>query len=430
MKWGLLGPEHLAGSRRTRTLGLGAAVRRFNQLAVPGVGGVWFAKQLFLATLGVAVAERLRQNSRNVKTLEVANAVEALACWVAFQSNGWQRDARLRGVQKLAGKAGLTFAKLRQPRFYVTQPMRMATVEALVDLGFVHPGSTRFNSFRCTDSGRDLVEAATSEYRPYHTTVEDYLVRLAFESAPLTVTRPLQLALSPIEPLASVACDLIRSRLCEGAGGNKYAARRKNGLAWVSSLHPDKPTSWKAQPPTIEKDHWNDLRLGALFFQARDAAIDVLIEIETAVARTNAQAIASTAAAEIPAVQKQLGKLHDAAQRFLDEHADPTEGKIATIFCKDGIVADPAQIIRNLVTRDRRVLQLRSDNIVPGSAFVGRPQADDADEDAVGPGSENVSRVPVPEGISSRVQNLYLLELDLNHRLGTFLNPLPDEEAA
>jgi hypothetical protein len=429
MDWGLLGPEHLAGSRRTRTLGLGAAVRRFNQLAVPGLGGVWFAKQLLLATLGVVVAERFRQLSRNVKTLEVANAVEALACWGAFQSNGWQRDARLRGVQKLAGKTDLTFAKLRQPRFYVTQPMRMATVEALVDLGFVHPGSTRFNSFRSTESGRDLVEAATSEYRPYHMTVEDCLVRLAIESAPITVTRPLQLALSPIEPLASVACDLIRSRLCEGAGGNKYAARRKNGLAWVSSLHPGKPTSWKAQPPTIEKDHWNDLRLGALFFQARDAAIDVLIEIETAVARTNAQAIVSTAAAGIPAVQKQLGKLHDAAQRFLDEHADPTEGKIATIFCKDCIVADPVQIIRNLVTRDRRVLQLRSDNIVPGSAFVGRPRADDADEDAVGPGSENVNRVPVPEGISSRVQNLYLLELDLNDRLGTFLNPLPEEAA-
>ncbi len=430
MEWGLLGPEHLAGSRRTRTLGLGAAVRRFNQLAVPGLGGVWFAKQLVLATLGVAVAERLRQNSRNVKTLEVANAIEALACWGAFHSNGWQRDGRLRGVQKLAGKAGLTFAKLRQPRFYVTQPMRMATVEALVDLGFVHPGSTRFNSFRCTESGRDLVEAATGEHRPYHTTVEDYLVRLAAESTPITVTRPLQLALSPIVPLAPVACDLIRSRLCEGTGRNKDAARRKNGLAWVSSIDPDKPANWKTQPPTIDKDHWNDLRLGALFFQTRDAAIDVLIEIETAVARKDAQTIAPAAAAEIPAVQKQLRKLYDAAQRFLDENADPTEGKIAGNFCKDCTVADPAEIIRNLVRRDSRVLQLRGSHIVPGSAFVGRPQADDADEDAVGPGSENVGRIPVPEGISSRVQNLYLLELDLNHRLGTFLNPLPDEEAA
>src|ERR1700733_13058051 len=104
MHWGLLGPEHLAGSRRTRALGLGSAVSQFNQLAVPGIGGVWFAKQLFLATLGVIVADRLRVLGASVKTIEAANAIEALACWGAFESNGWKRDARLRGIQKLFGK--------------------------------------------------------------------------------------------------------------------------------------------------------------------------------------------------------------------------------------------------------------------------------------------------------------------------------------
>ena len=54
--------------------------------------------------------------------------------------------------------------------------MRMATVEALVDLGFVEPGSQRFNSFRRTQAGMDLVEAATAEYSPYNATVEDYLL--------------------------------------------------------------------------------------------------------------------------------------------------------------------------------------------------------------------------------------------------------------
>ncbi|WP_148300880.1 hypothetical protein [Asaia platycodi] len=125
MRWGLLGPEQLAGSRRTRTLGLGAAVRKFNQLAVPGLGGVWFAKQLFLATLGVRIADRLRLSSTNVKAIEIANAVEALACWCAFRNNGWTSDSRLRGRQKLTGTDDLTFSRLRQPRFYVTQPMRM-----------------------------------------------------------------------------------------------------------------------------------------------------------------------------------------------------------------------------------------------------------------------------------------------------------------
>jgi hypothetical protein len=39
MLWGLLGPEKLSSERRTRTLGLGAAVREFNDLAVQ----VWVA---------------------------------------------------------------------------------------------------------------------------------------------------------------------------------------------------------------------------------------------------------------------------------------------------------------------------------------------------------------------------------------------------
>jgi hypothetical protein len=57
LTWGLIGPGALPSERRVRTLGVAASVRRFNELAVPGIGGVWFGKQLFLATLGVKVAE-------------------------------------------------------------------------------------------------------------------------------------------------------------------------------------------------------------------------------------------------------------------------------------------------------------------------------------------------------------------------------------
>ena len=84
--WGLLGPEFLPNARRTRTLGLGASVRRFNDLAVPGLGGVWYGKQLLLATLGVAVAEAARSQGVKVQNIEVANAIEALACWLALKA--------------------------------------------------------------------------------------------------------------------------------------------------------------------------------------------------------------------------------------------------------------------------------------------------------------------------------------------------------
>ena len=77
MTWGLLGPEKIESVRRARSLGVAAAVRAFNDLAVPGLGGVWFGKQIVLATLGVYLAEKVSAKHSNIK---VANAVEALAC--------------------------------------------------------------------------------------------------------------------------------------------------------------------------------------------------------------------------------------------------------------------------------------------------------------------------------------------------------------
>jgi hypothetical protein len=79
-------------------------MRKFNQLAVPRLGGVWFAKQIFLATLGVRVADRLRPISANVKAIEIANAVEALACWCAFNSNGWTSDPGCAAVRNWPAK--------------------------------------------------------------------------------------------------------------------------------------------------------------------------------------------------------------------------------------------------------------------------------------------------------------------------------------
>lgn len=433
--WGLLGPEHLAGQRRTRALGLGAAVRKFNQLAVPGLGGVWFAKQLALATLGVAIADRLRLSSRNIKTIEVANAIEALGCWCAFEANGWQRDPRLRGVQKLRNKAQFTFAQLRQPRSYVTQPMRMATVEPLVDLGFVLAGSQRFNSFHCTDAGQDLVTAGTNGFRPDNAALEDYLVRLATTNEPIRSTPRLRQGLSQLEPLPPAARDLLRSRLCLGAGDSPNASRRKNALAWLSS---NPTTDWNQKPVGIDPDHWDDLRLGARFFVVRDAAIELLNAIEDLMAKRHLARFPVTAAVQREDVQRELDHLEQCAGSYLgDRTRDPTEAGMATSFCRACTDEDPAQVVRFLTRRDDRVLLLRGDEILRGPAFDDRAHAADAEEDAQndpqedaeGPGAENARRVPVPEGISPRIRNLYLLQLDLTGNLGAFLAP-PARETA
>lgn len=120
MTWGLSGPEQLDGERRTRTLDIGAAVREYNERAVPGMGSVWYAKQLFLAMLGIALAQKLRERKSNVSNIDAANAIEALGCYYALKQNNGQGDARVRGSEKLRGKANFNFKTLCKPGFYVS----------------------------------------------------------------------------------------------------------------------------------------------------------------------------------------------------------------------------------------------------------------------------------------------------------------------
>jgi hypothetical protein len=85
--------------RRTRTLEVGSAVRAFNDFAVPGMGGVWFGKQLMLSLLGVALAGRPDGRSR-VRNIEMANAIEALAYCLC----------QLEKVVSLHARPGIDFA--------------------------------------------------------------------------------------------------------------------------------------------------------------------------------------------------------------------------------------------------------------------------------------------------------------------------------
>ena len=280
--WGLLGPEFLPNTRRNRTLRLGASVRRFNDLAVPGLGGVWYGKQLLLATLGVAVAEAARSQGVKVQNIEVANAIEALACWLAFKSNGWSSDSRLRGNTKLQGKDNFSFRRVRQRNFYVTQPMRMATVQALPALGFVESDSARFNAFCCAEGGSNFIEQATRKYSPYKRSVIGHLTKWVLgESDKLENSLPLIQALSPLDSLSDDAIQLLRERLIQGGIESREDKRRRgNALAWVESLRKNRPDrlTWALRPQEISEDHWRDLQAGALFFEAREPQLPLSMQ--------------------------------------------------------------------------------------------------------------------------------------------------------
>lgn len=426
--WGLLGPEFLQSARRTRTLGLNASVRRFNDLAVPGLGGVWFGKQLLLATLGIYVAEKARSSGSVVQNIEMANATEALACWLAFEDNDWNRDSRLRGSTKLHGKDFSCFQRVRQRNFYVTQPMRMATVQALPALGLVDSDSSRFNAFQCLEAGRNFVETALDGFRPGNRTVVDHLTCWAQRKDVGVSSDKLREALSPLTPLPAKAIPILRERLIQGGlETTEEKARRCNALAWAEALrrNPDTHAAWSEKPPEITQDHWHDLRAGALFFGTRDAALKVL-DVAEAHIGNQAQGQRLPLKGKLPdALIGPLETLKAAAKQYLDF----TEmDKPAAEFCHESIHREPAEVLRALVSRDGQVLRMNGDEIRPGPAFRESPGlAESEGEDPEIPQAENNL---FPSDVSYRMQNLFLLNLDMHHELDGWLQPQPSGDAA
>lgn len=408
--WGMLGPEHLSSSRRSRTLGLGAAVRQFNELAVPGLGGVWFGKQVMLAMLGLRVAELAREKGAKASNIEVANAIEALACLFEFKRNKWKRDGRLRGNTKLqGGDDDYRFSRLKQRNFYVTQPMRMTTVQALPSLGFVRSDSARFNAFRSTETGRDFIEQADIA-------VLDKLVKWIGGSIKVDSKSMID-ALSPVQPLSTAAASMLVEALRHGQlGSAESRQRRSHALAWVERLRNQGniAPSWATKPPEITDEHWRDLKAGAKLFTLRDAAINVLDDLEGDLGSRTKPAF--RLGSELPgSVKSGLDTLRILASEYLKlGHPQPD----ADLFCKE-CQSEATRVLGRLVERDGRVLRMAGDEILPSMAYTGRPPAIiSQDDDADQPDTATLS---LPEGISYRVGNLYLLNLDLNGGLDTWL---------
>lgn len=434
--WGLLGPEFLQSMRRTRTLGLGASVRRFNDLAVPGLGGVWYGKQLLLATLGVAVAEEARSRGAKVQNIEMANAIEALSCWLAFKNNDWSGDARLRGKTKLQGKDDFSFRQVRQRNFYVTQPMRMATVQALPALGFVESDSARFNAFRCikqidvfrekhekTKERFAFVEEVTKAFKPHGRTVIDHLTKWVLgESDKIENSPPLLEVLSPLKPFPQGAIPLLRERLIQGGNEtDEDKKRRGNALAWVESLRNEKTASltWAQRPQEISEEHWYDLQAGALFFKTREAAIATLDAAETYMGNQSTEQSLSLKNKIFDPLKSPIEKLTHAAEEYLNFTSVDEDAKT---FCRECVNDEPVSILRALVKRDGHVLRLVGGEIKPGPAFRGSATQvgpdDGEDQETLQTGD-----TPLPEGISYRVRNLYMLNLDMHGELDEWLSP-------
>jgi len=425
MVWGMLGAGRSISERRTRTLEVGGVIKEFNNRAVPDLGNLWYAKQLFLALLGVHIAERAREEVKfRVTNIEVANAIEALGCIIAFGYCTWTQHERLLGSTKMRGKHDHSFRSMRHRDFYVTQPMRMGMLQPLLAFGLVKAKTTRFNDYYCTPEGVALLNIEC-EGTQLITKLLNWVTKGA--TAP-EHNESYRNILSQLEPLSKKTLLQIKASIelgnasvasPDGSAIHK-PQRRSNALRWVQVLQsdPNQEIDWKRKPVEIEQDHWSDLQAGALFTNARDAAMKVLDDLEVSVAqRTDHRFPVSELKATF---EKHLAPLRDAARKFLD--LDYSLINEATRFCAECNDSDSVQLIINLVKRDERVLRFSQSQIVPGAAF--RSYASVASYTSEIEVAEPPKGLKLPLGTSYRIRNLYWLNVDLNLADAQTLNSL------
>jgi hypothetical protein len=425
--WGILGPGRIESVRRVRTLQLAATTRDFNERAVPGLGGVWFGRQLFLATLGLRVAERATARGSRAGKIAVANAIEALACWLAIKGGLRAGERRVRGTTLLAGKADLSFRSVSRPGFYVSQPMRMGTVNALPALGFVDAAGSRFSAFSCNADGDAFIGAVAEGCRPYGRELVEHLAMWVCGETDQVSTDAMCRALAPVRRLPPRARELLHTRLEQGAAGEAAAERTRRGdaLCWVRARRRGAPAvAWDVRPAEItQADHWGDLHAGALFFIARDAALAVLDALELEIA-TPERRVAIGGALPRP-VQAGLATLRDAAAAFL-RTGHPAEE--AQRFCTECIALSGAEVLGHLLDRDGRILRRLGDQACPGPAFRGGVR--ETDDESPAPAAAPPPDDPAwPAGISQRIHNLWWLGLDLDGLMDSWLLPTGGETA-
>lgn len=384
--WGILQPSDIPSARRLQSLGLTRAIRRFNDKAVPGMGGLWFAMPLIWSMLGIRVARKLE---RGPGPIQSANAVEALAMKLALKDRDDKEFLRLKGRRNLP-RVGWAFEDLRKPGAYVTQPFRQTCTQPLVTLGLVEGTSGRFSSFHLTRDGERLLaplEAISSE-------IETWV------GGGKRNDWDVLSAILPTASLPDTVCKEITRRIYgDGAEAERRKAIRDVGGRLTSDGVLD------ASPGGLAQDHLIDIRGGIATVRLRFAALQVLSAVEDRIAKRRDDGLSpELALAEASLDDRIRIKISACIAEALRAapHIEAAREAESAAFLRDCRTADG--LLQRLARRDGVVIVLRDDVLAPGPAFG----ADAVAEEGLAPKASGVPELP-------RISNLLGLTAELSN---------------
>ncbi|EAT08882.1 DNA polymerase III subunit epsilon [Sphingomonas sp. SKA58] len=345
------------------------------------------------AVLAIALCEdeEVQVHCRSPRRLQTANAIEARVMWTALRKGGDM--SRGIGHRKLAnrGEGDATFRALARQGAYVTQPLRMRTVQALPALGFVSSGGTRFNDYSLAEPGGEICEIYRREYNALKRWMMEY-------ESPKSLKH-----LFPSGKVREEARQIIQRQLLErGRDSNRRRALQELGMRGAALL-----ASAKACPPPLSRDHFADIRAGIAFIDLRDAALAVLNQVENYLQKQGGRPSKATCGqlARNTAVAEKLAFLTSTAKQMLD-HVDSSSGHSAHSFARI-CLGSATNVISSLARRDGTVVIEQGDHLFLGPAAGGEIEESTAAENH-SMSEENDYPPQLP-----RIANFYALLEDL-----------------
>jgi hypothetical protein len=415
--WFSPAPSEVSSSRISLDFNLRAADLFFRELVVPGLGRIWFARQLSWPMAALKLHEELASHGSNApKPTAICHGLEALACKLEYLVDPQDASRRILGRRAFgrdSDREVWSFPRLRQAINYVRNTHRQAATRAIrVDGGLGFARGSRFDLLEMEPVGRALANAFLEQrVGQGGTSLRKWLLGWLNGNHEISsVPRTLLEALSP-EHATDNERALVRSRLL-GTSESEKRQRLARAVGRAADL------------PDIEDDVIVRLReaghleqaneivaaraFGAVLDRARDAVAHLTRAVEPARGGVKLVTLASD-----PALRKSIKNFRWVSNNYINQ-ANTAGVKEATSrsFADAIVAADDSEAIRLLVRRADEVLWLADGSVVRGPLFRivdGSDETRDLED-----GAESIE--PDRTGRTFRIANLHSLLRDVDQR--------------
>lgn len=417
--WYSPAPSEVSSSRISLDFNLRAADLFFRELVVPGLGRIWFARQLSWPLASLALhEERSRNGSNSLKPTGICHGIEALACKLEYLNDPQRRSRRILGRRAFGRDAEQevwSFLRLRQATNYVRNTHRQAATRAIrLDDGLGFARGSRFDLLELEPVGRALANAFLEQrVGKGGTSLRKWLLGWINGDREVSgSSETLLQALSPEYPTDQERA-LVRSRLFEtSTPANEKRQRLARAVGRAANL-PDIESAVVVR--LREAGHHEQANaviaaraFGAVLDRARDSVATLTHAVEPGRGGVKLATLANDSALKVA-----IKDLRAAAKSYVEKaNTAKADEPTSRAFADAVAVADDCEAIRLLVRRAGEVLGLADGSVVRGPLFRVVDATDEARDLEDGAASLEPDRT----GRTFRIANLHALLRDVDQR--------------